>query len=433
MAATTPTNPGRRRRRHLRFAVVISLILVLVYFTSILPVFRGELQRYLGITDAQFGLFFSLGPLAGAVSVLVGGALVRRLGAVRMIRFGLWGTAVGMLLFAVAGPRWHAALAASVICSACAGPLGIAVSVYLAKLFPRAQRRAFSLNLALVGAGGIVLPVLAEGLLALPGRMPGLTFGHVFRLSFVAVAAVLVAVSFWYRSGRHAAVRRTGDWLPNWRQFILPWPVAWLVGLLCLHGAVDTAIYTWMPKFLAGESFMAHPVVPGLVLAGFSLAYLVSRTILAGLPEAWGRRSLLVLPGLLGGGLLLAGILSRNYWLTAGGYVLGAFCWSAEFPAMMGQVADRGKAQFGAALALQQIAGGPLVAAALYGAGLAVVRVGESGMWLVMAALTGGFLLVGVGGAAWLVLFGRKAGLAEVAPAAAGTAGQQTCVKETPA
>ena len=423
MARTlTPAHPVRRRR-HLKYAIVVSLILVLAYFTGILPVFRGELQRYLRINDYQFGLFFSLGPLCGAVAVFLGGAMVRRLGAVRIIRFGLWGAAAGTALLAAAGPNWHAALAAGVICSASTGMLSIAANVYITKLFPRAQRRVLSLNLAIIGAGGIVLPVLAEGLLALPAHVPGLTFGHVYRVSFLIVAVLLVWASSRYRGGRHHAGvhRAAGGGLVNWRQFILPWQVAWLVGLMCLHGATDATINVWMSKFLAGGSFTRHPVAPGLVLAGFSLSYLVSRTILSMLPESWGRRSLLVLPGIVGGSLLLAGILSRNYWLTAGSYVLAGFCWSSELPAMMGRMADSGKGHFAAALALRQIADGLLSAATLYGAGSAFAFVGESSTWMVMATLACGFIMVGIGGGLWIILSGRAAALA---PARTGCARQ---------
>lgn len=399
----------QRRRQRVLAAVAISAVAVLAGYLNVLSIFRGELQRYLGIDDPRFGLLFGLGPLVGVATVLAGGAWVNRLGAVRLIRLSLIGTAAGMALVAMAGARYGLVLAGCVVSSALAGPLNLATNVYLTKLFPRHRRRILAFTMAIVCGGGIVLPLAAEGLLGLPRQFAGVSFQDVLRWPALAVAAVLLAASFAYRSKRPIKPPRAGAGL-SWRQFLLPLPVAWLVVLLAIHSAADTALYTWMSKFLAGASFNAHPVAPGIVLAGFSLAYLVSRSILASMPEARGHRVLMALPGLLGGSVLIAGILCRDFYLTAGGYVLGAFCWSAEFPTFMGMVARAGKQQFGAALAVFQVLTGPLMSAMLYGAGTAAGVLGEQNMWQVMAVMAGGFLVVGAGGAAWLALWGERKG-----------------------
>ena len=124
-------------------------------------------------------------------------------------------------------------------------------------------------------------------------------------------------------------------------------------------------------------------------------------------PDEFGRRAFLVLPGLLGGGAFLAGVLSRDFWLTAGGYVLGAFLWSAEYPAMLGTLAGCGKRHFGLALALAQALTGLLTSAMVMGAGRTMACLGEDRSWQVMAALAGGFLLVGFGGGLWLARSSR--------------------------
>jgi len=184
------------------------------------------------------------------------------------------------------------------------------------------------------------------------------------------------------------------------------------VGLMALHGAVDTSIFYWMPRFLGSAVFAATLVAPGLVMSGFSLSYLVSRSLLTLVPEHRGRRSLLVLPGLLGGGVLLAGILSRDYALAAGGYVLGAFLWSVEYPAMLGAVADQDKHRFAGAMALTQVLCGPLTSVLTYGIGVGAARLGEAALWQPMAAVAAGFLVIGLSGGGWVWRYGRAGGKA---------------------
>jgi MFS family permease len=393
-----------RRHRHYRYAVAVSALAVLANYVGILPVFRAHLQGYLTIGDAQFGLLFSVAPLAGALTVLASGFLLNRFGAVRLIRFSLWGVAAGLLLLTAAGRCWPAVLVGVTLSTLATGPFAIAMNAYLTRLFPRDHRRILSLGLAVGSAGGMALPLLAELLLSLSARWPALSFGLILRGPCLLVGLILLTAGFSYRgrpvAAPHPARPEISPWA--WRQFILPLPVAWLVGLMALHTATDVAIFTWMPRFLDSRCFPRHPLAPGVVLAGMAAAYLVSRAGLAALPEAWGRRTLLILPGLLGGGMFVTGVITRSFGLTVGGYLLGAFLWSAEYPAMLGAAADRGRQSFGTALALTQVLSGLFTAAFVYALGQWVAHQGEERMWLGMALLGGGFLCVGLGGALWV-------------------------------
>ena len=400
-----------RRRRHYRYALAVSLLFVLTQYVNVLPIFRDRLQSYLAVSGGHMALIFGIGPLAGALAVLAAGPMLNRVGPVRMIRLALLGQAAGMILVAACGGRWLPVLLGAAVCGLFAGPLAIAMSAYLTGLFPRDRRKILSLGLAVVGIGGITVPLAAELLLKLSAGAAGPSFGLALRGPFLALGTVLALASLGYRSRRAAAGRRVGPSRPwTGRQFLLPLPALWLVGLMALHGGADNAIYTWMPRFLDSGGFASHPLVPGLVLAAMALAYLVSRSLLAFVPEAWGRRALLVLPGLLGGGAFLAGVLSRSFWLTAGGYVLGAFLWSAEYPTMLGTLAGCGKRHFGPALALAQVLTGLLTSALVFGAGRSIGWLGDGNSWPVMAVLAGGFLLVGSGGGLWLARRGRGGG-----------------------
>ena len=394
-----------KARRRYAYAISVSLLSVLALYLNALPVFRESLRAYLGIDDARMGMLFGAGPLAGALAVLLAGPLLNRIGPVRMIRFSLWGQAAGMMVVAASGSFWLGVLAGATICGLFLAPFTIAANAYLTRLFPRDRRKILSLGLAMIGAGGILTPLAAEFLLHLSASVPGISFGSVLRWPFLAIGTVLFFAGFGYGSGR-GATNRSGrpDSPALWRQFLLPLPLFWLVLLLALHGATDTTIYMWMPRFLGSKSFTTHPLVPGVVLAGMSLAYLVSRSLLALLPDNFGRRAFLALPGILGGGVVLAGILTRSFRCAAGGYVLGAFVWSTEYPAMLGAVADRGKPHFGPAMALIQIIGGPLTAGLVLCAGKSISWLDESRIWQVMAVLACGFLLVGAGGGIWSLL-----------------------------
>ena len=164
-----------------------------------------------------------------------------------------------------------------------------------------------------------------------------------------------------------------------------------------------------MPTFLKGPSFGQPLLRSGLVMAVYSFGYLVCRVALVAVPEDWGRARLLVLPGLLGGGLFLAGILSRQVLLTAAGYVVGGLCWSAEYPAIMATAARRTRTQFG------QNHGGlcDRLASARLGHGLGgrLERTASrrSVLWQPMALLACGYVAVGAGGGLWLLLWGRGA------------------------
>jgi len=393
----------KRTRRHMRYAFLAGGMTILAAFFYILPVFRGRLQTYLGIGDNHFGLLFSLIPIVGIGGGMFGGALIDRIGMRQAIRICLLGIACAQLLVAVAGPRYTLFVAAAIMIGLFYGPLFIAVNLYLARLFPRHRRRVLSLNMASTSMGGIFYPLLAEGLLRL-ARHETIGFAPVLHVPFLLVGMLVLAGSFQYRrradspGGRRAAAR--APW--TWRELALP-PQAWLLAaLIGLHGAADTTLHIWMARFLESESFTHTPLAPGVVLSGFACAYLLARVMLAILPEHHGRHALLFLPGLCGGTLMVLAILSRNYYMTAIGYVLGAFLWSTEYPAFVSAAMLHAGRRFGSVMAASVASGGIALFVLLNGVGLLVERFGEAVMWRIMLIPACGFILAGIGGAFWV-------------------------------
>jgi MFS family permease len=399
-----------RRRRHAGYAWVAALLLVLANCGgNMLPVFRDGLQDYLGISVQQYGLILGAAPLLGVVSALAGGALCHSLGPVRLIRWGLAGVAGSFLLYGVGGRHWGAFLAAGWINGLSLGALNVSVNAYLARLFPRGRRKVLSLGLVAMSAGGIAFPLIAEGLLALKAR--GLSFGLMLHGLFLVIAIVLAAGSMLYRAGRArqplptrgregaAAEAEPADKKPiplgyyhvPRRTMGITLGLLGLMILMALHGTADNTLYFWMPRFLA-KGFASPGFPPGMVLSAFSLAYLVSRGLLMVLPEGFGRRTFLVAPGMMGGVLVLGGLASHNYWLTAGGYVFGGLCWSNEYPALLSLAAARGRQSFGLIIAMAGALTSILTAGSLAGLG----RLGDGGAWIAMSAAGWIFPLIGL-------------------------------------
>lgn len=407
---------GRSSRRRALFAGVTIALWALAGVVAMLPVFRDVVQSHYGISTSQFGLLISIGSITGAVGAMAGGLLVDRRGPRPVLRLSLLGCAGGMALAAVPAP-WAFMAVALGVTYFFFHPLGIAAQAYLVRVYPRHRRRVLSLSLVAVSGAGIIFPLLAEGLLKLRGAVPSIRFSHVLHVPFAVVAGIVLLGSLLYRP-RRAARTPAGQ-----RDSPKPTPPALgassvlLVVLMVIHATCDSAANLWMPRVLGSRSFAEQVFLPGAVIAAFSLVYVVSRTALAVLPEHWGARTLMIAPGLLGGGIFLAGILSRSQAWTSVGYVGGALCWSFEYPTFLAALAGNGRKRFGSAMGLFMIVSGltTFVMASLMG--YVGDRLGETSLWKILLIPAAGFPLVGLGGAIWVRRFGRRTGATE-APAA---------------
>ena len=162
-----------------------------------------------------------------------------------------------------------------------------------------------------------------------------------------------------------------------------------------------------MPRVLGSSSYAERPFLPGVVVAGFSLAYVLARGLLSVLPEQWGRRAMLIVPGVVGSAVLLAGILSRSQAVTAVCYVVGGFCWSFEFPAILSTLAGSDGRRFGSALGLLSVGWGLGTFALVNSMGLLARSLGDESLWMILILPAAGFPLVSLGGAIWVWRFGR--------------------------
>jgi len=393
---------ARRPSRRVKYAAVTLALVVVCFYTSVLPVLRSALRTYLGVSLAKYGAMFGAGMLIGIAGAVLGGSLVDRWRPRRVIRLCLLGVAVSFALIGLAGRRWVLIAFALGIKAFFVRPLHIAVSAYLIRLFPQRRRRLLSLNLLSQSIAGLLFPLGAEGLLWLSVGAGLLSFAAVLHGPFLVLALVLAGGSLLYR--RRAAV---GGAAPTqtrwaWRDLLVPRRALAPMALMTLHAAGDSTLYLWMPYYLERGGFADRPFPPGVVLSAYAVAYLLSRALLAGIRENWGTRGLLVLPGILGGGALIAGLLSRDYTLTAVGYVVGAFFWSVEYPAVWSALSALAPDRFGAAMAWHLTANDLVVAAGVILVGALTTVWGEAQMWRVMLLPAALFPLFGLAAFVWL-------------------------------
>lgn len=374
-----------------------------------LPVFRERLQDYFDLTTSQFGLLLNCGFLAGVLGAVLGGASLARFGDRRIMRICFAGCAAGMLISAWPG-SWLLFLAGLSLTAFFFAPLGIALQAYLTTLYPNRRRKIVALNLVAVAVCGMLFPLLVEFLLSLTRPENHTDFAWILHGLFATTGIIILG-------GLVTGMRRSDGGTPDGmsagggtRDATLPrGAVALLVALLALHGAADNVLALWMPRVLSSRSFADQPFLPGAVLAAVSLAYVVSRLLLSFLPEDRWRWRMMILPGLLGGALALAGILSRDQAWTAIGYVAGAFCWSVECPVFIAFLAGAGP-RFGKAMATFNVIS--LLTIFCLGTSLGMLgdRLGEERVWRILLVPAALFPLIGLGGLWWVLRYGKLIG-----------------------
>lgn len=388
-------------------AFLLVLLCALGCYNYVLPVFREALQGHFGLSLDRFGLLLSIGLAVGAVSSLLGGIVIERKSTSAVIRGSLMGLGCGMCILALAR---NAALMilGIVVVSSFFNPFYLAVQTYLVHAFPGQRRRVISLNLVATGLAGALFPLWAEFLLGLSRSKGGPAFGTVLHTPYLFVGAAMLAGAIFARAGAATGAKPPpaaaggGE-----RAGALDAATLGLVALTILHGAGDSSLQVWLPRVLAGKSFAAHTIAPGLVISAFSAAYVVSRLILAALPPKLGSRAMMVLPGILGGGVFLAGLLSRSQALTGLAYVAGGFIWSVEYPVMIAAVAETSGRSFARAQAIGMVGTGAAAFALSYLLGPLGSSLGEERLWEVLIPPACCYMLVGLGGMLWLVRYGR--------------------------
>lgn len=398
----------RESRRRLLLAMALIALTSLATAYGVLPVLRGTLQAHYGLSNAWFGFLVSFGSLAGAAGALATGPIVDKRGPWFVFRLALAGCAAGYAWGAVPGGLWTMVAALAVV-NFCYYAMALGTQAGLVALYPDGRRRVITAYLMGAAVMGIAIPLIGEAQLRVvaAGWLP---FGAALHGPFALVSLLLLAGLWW--------MRRQGDPVAK----VPPAAAAagsgglvvgglWLlVAFAAWHCCNDAMAGVWLPKILAGPSYVSHAILPGTVMALFSVGYLVSRLGLGLLPERKWRRRLLVAPGLAGGLVLLAGLLTRTQAGAAIGYVAGGLCWSVGYPVAV--AAMSGDRRFGLAMGIHNMVGGVLcfvLPTALGGAVDGLQATGRADLsWLVLTVPAAGFFLNGLLGALWVRRYGRQ-------------------------
>ncbi|MCX7597606.1 MAG: MFS transporter [Armatimonadetes bacterium] len=338
-----------------RLAAFTLVVLALSCYLTVLPVFAPRLQQHFSITNRQLGTLLSCQVLGG----LLGFALVLLLTARLGVRKATGLTALaGGVSFLVAGLarsllEFQAGL---LLVGMFAGAFFVSAMALLVELFPEWKRRMVAITLAASSAPAILFPPIAQWALSRLVDTGRVSVEMVVRGPMLGVGAVMMvgALLVWFSGWREEHSHPVPATRIRWRD-MLNFRTLIVLLLAALHGGADIGMYSWMPRYMTRQ-FTVLPVAPGMVLAAYSVGYLVARLLQATLPEKRGQRAFLTLAGPIGGFTILAGIWHADALGLAVLYPLAGMIWGLEFPALIAEVETGGAAEFSGVVAGSQLA-----------------------------------------------------------------------------
>ena len=311
------------------------------------PVMAPALAPVLGVPTTWVGGFIALGYLAAMFSSLVSGALVPRVGAIRISQYGLVLCAFGLLLCTV--PAWPATAMGALMIGCGYGPITPASSHLLAISTP-AHRMSlvFSIKQTGVPMGGMLAGALVPSMLLLMGWQWTLAVIALVSLGCVALAQPLRAGLDADRKPDHPVALAT---LARPIGMVLRHPA--LVALAAcsfLFSAVQVSVTTYLVTYLH-ETLALTLLAAGAALSVAQLAGVVGRIAWGAIADrGLGPRNTLILLALLmmlGSvltALLQAGSPTVLIWAVVGLLGASAIGWNGVYLAAVARQAPPGQA-----------------------------------------------------------------------------------------
>ncbi len=385
--------PAPARMRLALSAVALVLAALAVFAFVAFPVYAHHAQRYFEISEARLGFLLSSGAIGSLFSLLLVGPATDRLGPRRMLQVCLAGTGIAFLV-AGFGRSLLVFQTGLILAGFFGAAKAVSLPTFLICLYPQWRRRMVAVSLISLSVPGIVLPVLAERLLAM-AEADMLQFATALHGPFIIGGIVLVAGQFLLSFAGDIAEEDTPEEeRPEFSlRSVLTAPALLIILMATLHAGADNAIYGWLPKFLESE-WDALPIGTGVMLGLYSAAYAGSRLGLAALPEGWGQRVFLVLPGPIGGILLIAAIWLGGPLMVALTYPIAALFISVEYPTLLSEIRESSPARFSAIYGASIWTTSLLTILNVNLIGLVGERTGDLRVGLTIAAL--GFIAFGV-------------------------------------
>lgn len=312
-----------------------------------LPAMAPVAARALGVSTTLVGSYVALCYLTAMLASLVGGTLVRRLGAIRVSQLGLLLSAFGLLLCAI--PWLPAVALGALFIGAGYGPITPASSHLLARTTP-AERMAlvFSVKQTGVPAGGMLAGALVPGMALALGWQGALAVVAVLCLGSAALSQPLRAPLDADR--QPAQPLALAALLQPVRMVLGHKPLAVLAACSFLFSAVQVAVTAYMVTYL-NESVGMTLLAAGAALSVSQLAGVVGRI-------AWGavadhglgpRNTLILLALLMIAGSLLTALLQAGWptaliWAIVALLGASAIGWNGVYLATVARQAPPGQA-----------------------------------------------------------------------------------------
>jgi MFS family permease len=320
---------------------VVSMALLTV------PVMAPVLAPALGVPAAWLGGFIALGYLGAMFSSMVSGAMVPRLGAIRVSQWGLLLCAAGLLSCML--PVWPATALGALLIGCGYGPITPASSHLLALTTPaRRMSLVFSIKQTGVPLGGVLAGALVPGALLLIGWRGTLATVALACLACAALAQPLrVALDADRRGGQPLA---PAVLLRPVRMVLGHRALAALAACSFLFSAVQVSFVAYLVTYLH-DALGLTLLAAGVALSVAQLAGVIGRV-------AWGavadhglgsRNTLMLLASLIVIGSLLAAVLQGDWpavliWAVVallGGSAIG---WNGVYLAEVARQAPLGQA-----------------------------------------------------------------------------------------
>lgn len=312
-----------------------------------LPVMAPVVVEAMKVSPALVGLYVSVTYAGAMVSALMGGAIVARLGAIRVSQWGLLLCSVGLLLCAV--PWLPAMVLGAVLIGLGYGPITPASSHLLARTTPAHQMSlVFSIKQTGVPLGSMLAGAIVPPLLLVSS----------WQASLMAVALVCVLCAWGAQVLRtRLDSDRRADALVQWGSLVQP------IRLVLAHRALYTmascsfmfsmvqlSLTTYLVTFLH-DDLSYGLVAAGLALSATQMGGMGGRIVWGYVADRWlgARRMLLLLASMMALGALASAFLSADTPKAMVVAILVAFGasaigWNGVYLAEVARRAPEGKA-----------------------------------------------------------------------------------------
>ncbi len=312
-----------------------------------LPVMAPEVAKALGVSSALVGGYIALAYAAAMAGSLVGGTLVRRMGAIRVSQMGLVSCAAGLALCSL--PSLPAIVVGALAIGIGYGPITPASSHLLALTTP-AHRMSlvFSIKQTGVPAGGMLAGAIVPGALLIVGWQATLLLVATVCLVWAVLAQPLRAPLDADRQPNQPLA--LGVLLKPLRMVLGHRTLAALALCSFLFSAVQVSLTTYLVTYLH-DSLSMTLVAAGVALSVSQLAGVVGRIVWGSVADRWlgARRTLVGLSICMVIGALFTAMLQPDtpvavLWLVVGIFGASGIGWNGVYLAEVARQAPQGQA-----------------------------------------------------------------------------------------